>query len=560
MADQSNEWSGAVYQIYPRSFNEVRSNPQDLRGEGSLAGIVEKLPYLMDLGVNAIWISPFYPSPMKDGGYDVGNYTDVDKRYGDLQDFRELIDKAHMLGIKVMIDFIPNHTSDQHQWFQESCQALDNPKSDWYIWKDPLPDGSPPNNWASVFSIPQLKARQEGELILPDGALTPTRSAWTFNEYRQQFYLHSFADHQPDLNWHNPEVKEALKESMRFWLNQGVDGFRVDAVNYIGKDPDFTNEELDPNYKEGVDNPYDQLRRFHSTGYPPTFYSNIQELLSVLDEYPGRDLRVLFEAYMDEADLRKIDDISPENSGSFNFTRLDAPWSGPLHKQLLDRYHSVLSDGALPNQVNGNHDKPRLATRIGSMAARTAAVANITLPGMIFIYNGEEGGFTNVVVPEDKQDDVLGGRDPVRTPMLWNNAINAGFSSIEPDELWLPIDPDYKIKNLEVQSHQLYSSLNLYRSLLRLRNGSPTLTEGQYHPLYTNQPDVVAFARRHKGHQVTTLLNFSGDAISSKVWRAEHDIGRIILTSHTEPRTSIVSLESGLTLYPHEGAVVIASA
>lgn len=556
----TTEWSGAIYQIYPRSFYELRTDPGNLRGEGSIAGIIDKLPYLRDLGIKGVWISPFFPSPMKDGGYDVSDYTDVDERYGRLADFKLLVERAHTLDIKVMIDLIPNHTSDQHQWFQQSRTSKDNPRSDWYIWKDPLPDYLPPNNWASVFSIPQLQARQEGKLVLPEGALTPPRSAWTYDEGRQQYYLHSFAEHQPDLNWLNPEVRNAIKDGMRFWLDLGIDGFRIDAVNYIGKNPAFTDELNDPNYNEGVDNPYDQLKRFNSTGYPDTFYPNIRELLSVLDEYPDRNLRIIFEAYMEEADLRKIDAISPQQAGSFNFTRLDAPWSGPLHKQLLDRYHSVLPTGALPNQVNGNHDKPRLATRIGSMAARTAAVANITLPGMIFIYNGEEGGFTNVDVPKEKQDDVLGGRDPVRTPMLWTNEPNAGFSKARPEHLWLPIDPDYEINNLQLQRSQPFSSLNLYRSLLRLRNGSQTLNAGEYHPLFTSSPDVVAFARRHKGNQVTTLLNFSGKTITSKVWGAEHNVGRVILSSHNEARVPIVTLENDLTLHPHEGAVVIASA
>jgi alpha-glucosidase len=562
-----SSWEQAtLYQIYPRSFEEERDAPADLRGEGSLKGITHKLDYLQTLGVNAIWVSPFYPSPMKDGGYDVLDHTGIDPRYGTLADFDELVTQAHERDMKVMIDLIPNHTSDQHPWFQASRRQKDksdgdpNNKKEWYIWHDPALGGGPPNNWASMFSLSQMQARREGRLDVADGEPTPPLSAWTLDPERGQYYLHSFAEQQPDLNWENPAVREAIKKVMRLWIARGVDGFRVDAVNFLGKDPTFADEARNPDYQEGLVNPYYQLMRYRSNGYPDTLYLYLKELTNVLEEYPDRDLRIIFEAYMPEADLEKINEVNPHRASTFNFARLVAPWEAQTHDELLSRYHANLPEGAIPNQVNGNHDKSRLASRLGAEAARAAAVLNLTLPGMVIIYNGEEGGFTDVEIPPERRDDRLGNRDGARTPMLWTSGRNAGFSKAPADKLWLPIDPDYQRKNLERQMTDPRSSLSLYRQLLRLRNSSEILQHGDYYPLFTDHRDVLAFARRHNGGQLITLTNFSERPVHIRTWRAKQAIGRVVISSTMHPQAGVVTIEDGLTLRPNEAIVIASSA
>lgn len=547
----------AVYQIYPRSFHEKRVDSRDLHGEGSLEGIASKLDYLRDLGVDAIWISPFYPSPMIDGGYDVRDYCDIDERYGSLDDFDKLIVDANERDIKIVVDFIPNHTSDQHPWFQQSRTSRDNPRADWYIWRDPNPDGSPPNNWGSVFSIPQLRARQEGRLELADNELTPPVSAWKFDKTRGQYYLHSFAEQQPDLNWENPELREAMKDVMRFWIDRGVDGFRVDAVNHTAKNPDFPDEALNPNYIEGTDNPYDQHIRFHSAGYPGTFYTYLREMTSVLDEYPERDLRIIFEAYVDSDVIHEIDRISPKAS-SFYFGRLDnVPWKASSHKKLLDQQFEQLPPGGIANHVNGNHDKPRLVTRLGERAARTAAVINLTLPGMPFIYQGEEGGFTNVDVPPDKRDDLLGERDGARTPMLWTPEKNAGFSEVDPEKLWLPVSPRIAAENLEDQRSDPMSSFSLYRTLLHMRKAVLALREGQYVPLYTSHEDVLAYAVRRETDQAIVLANFANRPARTDIWHAQQAMGRTVLSSISLDKAPWLHLDEAITLQANESLVIV---
>lgn len=538
--------NSTVYQVYPRSFAEKRADPADLRGEGSLQGITEKLDYLQDLGVDAIWLTPFYPSPMIDGGYDISNYQDVDPRYGNLADFDEMVEKAHSRDIKIMIDFVANHTSTEHPWFREH--------PDRYVRRPPNPDGSPPNNWTSVFSKSQLRARENGELVIPDGEPTPALSAWQFDEARGDFYLHTFATEQADLDWQNPEVQQAMTDVMRFWIERGVDGFRVDAINHAGKNPDFSDEAPNPDYKEGTDNPYDQWRRQNSANYAPALFPILRKITGVLDEYPKRDLRIVFEAYVDDAMIQKIDRIAPEKASSFYFPRLDAPWSARRHKRLLDAQFGNLPENGSAIHVTGNHDKPRLATRLGRSAARTAAVINLTLPGMPFIYQGEEGGFTDVDVPPELRTDLLGERDGVRTPMLWTPGKNAGFS--DADATWLPIAPDYLAQNLETQAADPRSSFSLYRTLLHMRKSETALQNGDYTPLHASHPDVLGYAVRTSREQIITLANFSDRPVSSGIWRTQQVMGRVILSSADGQPEREVNLGDNLTLAPNESLVI----
>jgi alpha-glucosidase len=562
--NQQSGWANAVvYQIYPRSFNEVRPDGEPHRGEGSLAGITAKLGYLSDLGVDALWLSPFYPSPMVDSGYDITNYTEVHARYGNLRDFKKLVAQAHRRGIKIMIDFVPNHTSDQHPWFQESRQNRTNPKRDWYIWRDPDPDGSTPNNWASVFSGSQLEKRRSGELDIGEDESTPPLPAWTLDDKRQQYYQHTFAPEQPELNWHNPEVRAALKDVMRTWLDRGVDGFRVDAINHAGKDPYLRDEEYNEDYHEGEGNPYAQLQQYRSANYPYTMYRYLRELASVLHEpaYQSHDARLIFEAYVSETTRRKIDAVKPDAASTFNFASLGAPWDASVRQRQLKRYYHHLPENAIGNQVNGNHDNPRLASRLGPDAARVAAVINLTLPGMIFIYNGEEGGFTDVDIPLERLQDPLGFRDPERTPMLWNASQNAGFSSAPPDVLWLPIDPDYPAKNLAAQAQDPSSSLALYKALLHLRHTNPALQQGSFRPLSTNRKHVLAFARQHKTRAIIVAANFADEAVRTKISDPPSSSGKRLLSSTMETaHEPLIDLHTPLNLRPHEAIIIEATA
>jgi alpha-glucosidase len=556
-----NSWRGAViYQIYPRSFCEVRLGGKKWRGEGSLAGITAKLDYLADLGVDAIWLSPFYPSPMVDSGYDVSDYTAVDERYGNLQDFQILVEQAHERHIKIMIDLVPNHTSDQHPWFQASRQSRDNPKSDWYIWRDSGSGGEPPNNWASVFSMPNLRARQNGGMEdLDDEQPTPPISAWQYDDARGQFYLRTFAKEQPDLNWANPDVRAAFKDVMRTWLDRGVDGFRIDAANHLGKNPGLPDEKPDPDYNDGFENPYEQLQHSESANFQPRLHQYLQEIAATLDEkpYKNRDLQIIFEAYVSPDQRAQIDEINPRRAESFNFARMTAPWNAQDHAHMLEDYYANLPPETGGNHVSGNHDHPRLVSRLGKPAARTSAVINLMLPGKIIIYNGEEGGFQDVGIPPELAQDALGFRDPERTPMLWNSRQNAGFSGADPSNLWLPVDPAYKTRNLARQAKNPASFFCLYKAALALRHAHPALREGNYTPRLTNRAQVLAFSRESPEESFTILANFSGKSLTVRIKTDVPIHGHIILSSKMTPLPEeLLSLEKGIPLAAREAIVI----
>ena len=572
--DQFNWDTATVYQIYPRSFMEVRDGPH--RGEGTIKGITSKLDYLADLGVDAIWISPFYPSPMIDGGYDISDYTDVDPCFGNLDDFKELVGEAHVRSLKVMVDLVLNHTSNEHEWFKESLDPT-SPKSDWYVWKDGIKkaDGTvlPPNNWGSVFSMAQRDRYLEGEVELNEIGFTPPVSAWSWNEQRQQFYLRSFGANQPDLNWQNEEVQKAATDVMRFWIDQGVDGFRVDVASHFGKDPLFRDEEYNEKYHENerreskdeptqildFPNPYDQLKVEHSAGHMPTLLPLLKKVSSVLDEYPDKELRIMYEAYLDPERLEQIAAVSPENSSTFNFTCHFIEWDAQVYKDYLETYHAHLHPQATPNQVRGNHDQTRVASPhdLGYWGARSLAVMNLTLPGNIYIYNGEEGAFKDVDVPEEKLVDTLGFRDDERTPMLWDESKNAGFS--DADTPWLPIEPLYKFMNLELQKTLPGSTINLYKELLRLRKSSPALNQNTpFTSLETTNPNTLAYIRgRGSKEELITIVNFSDKKLVTAIDAPESENrGITLISSRREIRNVDIDL-ARVELSPNEAIVAI---
>jgi alpha-glucosidase len=499
---QNKRWpEGAiVYQIYPRSFYDSNAD-----GIGDIPGVTKKLGYLKDLGVTAIWLSPFYTSPMADFGYDVADYCGVDPIFGTLSDMDTLIKQAHRKNIKILVDFIPNHSSDEHQWFRQSRQSRENEYSDWYIWKDPKGKDSagkpiPPNNWLDIFT---------------------GKSAWEWEPARQQFYLHSFDVHQPDLNWANPGVREGIKSAMRFWLDKGVDGFRVDAVRFMGKDPMFKDNPKNRRFKASSGgNMYGSIIHSNSQGWPQ-LYDYLNEMAAVLKEKPYlKPLRFMVtESYPDTNEpvkeyLAYYKGMDPQVAAPFNFEGLGLSWQAEPWRNFLGSFHMALETFnplSVASYAFGNHDQHRLATRLGDTAARSAALLLLTLPGMSFIYNGEEIGMTNGHIPPEMVQDpaAIGGagRDPERTPMQWSAQKHAGFSTA--DKTWLPVNKDYIERNVTLQRKDKKSFLSLYRKLTRLRLSSDAMRQGSFEIIDVNNEEVLAFRRFKANKSHLVLINFT---------------------------------------------------
>lgn len=480
-------WRTAVfYHIYPRSFFDSNGD-----GIGDLKGIGQKLDYIQWLGADAVWISPFYPSPMADFGYDVANYTDVDPIFGTLSDFSSLLGQAHERDLKIIIDFVPNHTSDRHPWFEESRSDRTNPKRDWYIWRDGKEDGSPPNNWLSVF---------EGQ------------SGWKLDPRTNQYYLHSFLREQPDVNWRNDGLKQAMLDSLRFWLNMGVDGFRIDVSYRSMKDPMFRDNPPNPAWKEGMD-PAMMLIEKYNKNIPDIHIFN-RMLRSVIEEY--RDKVLIGELYLPLQDLVKhYGSNNDEFHLPFNFSLIGAQWTASVVGNLIETYEGLLGPDHWPNWVLGNHDKYRLASRVGRAQTRNALLMLFTIRGTPTLYYGEELGLPNRHIPPELVQDPwekyapgLGlGRDPVRTPMLWDSSAHGGFTKGSP---WLPVHEDYADLSIEAQTRDPGSTLSFVRELLRIRKSCRALTEGPLE-IITKENDLLAFTRRSPdtGLDTLTILNFS---------------------------------------------------
>ncbi|CAN5858066.1 alpha-amylase family glycosyl hydrolase [soil metagenome] len=476
----SRAWwrSAVVYQIYPRSFADSTGD-----GVGDLEGIGSRLEYLAWLGVDAIWLSPFYPSPMKDFGYDVADYCGVDPIFGDLEAFDRLVTKAHRLGIRVLVDLVPNHTSDQHPWFVESRSSRDSPKRDWYIWRDGTPE-KPPNNWKGAF------------LGGP---------AWTWDTATEQWYLHLFLPEQPDLNWAEPAVEEAMHGVVRFWLDRGVDGFRIDVVHTLGKDPALpdTPDEL-------------ILEPRASVHDDPATHPILRRLRAMTDTYPQDPVLVGEVHLLDTAKIGEYYGEGDELHLAFNFPALYAEWdAGAWKKQLADADAVFGPVDAWPTWVLSNHDEPRHRTRYGTEErARAAAVLLLTLRGTPFMYAGEELGLEDAEVPPDRVVDP-GGRDGCRAPIPWDGSENHGWG---PDP-WLPFPPDPDTRNMESLKADLESILHLYRRLLALRRDSPTLKLGSFKVLESPQGTLL-YERVLDDDRVFVLVNFSdsevrfGDGVS----------------------------------------------
>ena len=473
--------TGAIYQIYPRSFQD-----SDGDGIGDLRGIEQRLSYVESLNVEAIWLSPIYRSPMADFGYDISDYTDIEPMFGTLADFDGLVGAAHRRRMKVILDFVPNHTSDQHPWFIESRASRDNPKRGWYIWHDPALDGGPPTNWMSEFG----------------------GSAWQFDAQTGQYFYHAFLAEQPDLNWRNADVRKAMYESMRFWLKRGVDGFRVDVLWHLIKDDQFRDNPPNPNYRLSRP-PHESLLPRYTTDQPETL-AIVAEMRGVIEEFDSRLL--IGEIYLPLDRLVAYYGAKLEGAQlPFNFSLLSTPWDAVAIAELICRYESLLPEGAWPNWVLGNHDQPRIASRIGAPQARVAAMLLLTLRGTPTLYYGDEVGMEQVaILPEQVRDpfekNVPGigvGRDGCRTPMQWDETRDAGFTS---GRSWLPIPASSRRDNVDDLDAQPTSILNLYRALLSLRNSSPALSGGTSHDVSASG-HVLHYRRKTAQEEYLIVLN-----------------------------------------------------
>lgn len=524
----------ALYQIYPRSFYDSNGD-----GVGDIKGIIEKLDYIKgseeSLGIDAIWISPFFTSPMADFGYDISDYRDVDPIFGSLEDVKLLIKEAHARDILVMFDYVPNHTSDKHPWFTESRSSRDNPKRDYYVWKDPAPDGGPPNNWRSLFF----------------------GSAWEYDEKTNQYYLHSFLKEQPDLNWDNPVVRREMMDVLKYWLDLGVDGFRADAVWCISKDPEFRDDPHDVNYAGADKNHYDALLHTNSKGGPHLF-AYLSEMAETIAAYPNK--RIIYEYYADHKMGEAIDQFRPfyaeipQDVGfPFNFEGIHQEWSAASFGEFFRQFQSLIEPGDVSIYCFGNHDQPRIASKYGYRKARMIALLELTLPGLPTIYNGDEIGMVNGDISPDQVRDPapgaseLGGRDPQRTPMQWSDERNAGFTTNATP--WLPIASSYYRYNVAHEIQDQESFLSLYSILLHLRHIDPVLVHGSFE-VVDIVDDMLVYKRSGNDSTYLAVFNFSDHSSSATI-----PVGDILFMTNRDDVEKYTD-DGHLTLRHHSGVLI----
>ena len=543
--DTSDWWqTGVVYQVYPRSFADANGD-----GVGDLAGIADHLDHFGEgddsLAIDAIWLSPIYPSPDFDFGYDVADYVGVDPRYGTLADFDRLVKAAHRRGIRIVMDLVLNHSSHQHPWFQASRASRDGPFRDWYIWRDSpsrslLGGRRPPNNWRSFFG----------------------GSAWTWSESRQQFYMHTFLPEQPDLNWRNPEVRAALLDVVRTWLDRGVDGFRLDVFNVFFKD-----ELLRSNpWRVGRRGLWSWQRHIRDRDQPD-MAELMKDLRAIVDERPGRmTVGELFDGRFAEAAAF----IEPRHL-VFDWAFVFLPWSAAAFRRSIEERDAAFGPDRWPANVLSNHDQPRHASRygdglppeIGDARAKVAAALLLTLRGAPFLYYGEEIGQRNLSIPSAQAFDPPArrssflfpwwNRDQARGPMPWRRGPGAGFTTGKP---WLPLPPDAETRNVEAQAEDSESVLSFYRSLLALRRRTSALQQGTQRLLDTADPDVLAYVRDVGRSQAFVALNFGNRRVTIAVPPPPADPWRLGLSTHRMPREEPVG--ATLILEPNEAFVAVA--
>ncbi|MEQ5774907.1 MULTISPECIES: alpha-glucosidase [unclassified Thalassospira] len=502
-----NWWRGGVlYQVYPRSFFDSNSD-----GIGDLPGISQKLEYIADLGVDGIWLSPFFTSPMKDFGYDVANYRDVDPMFGTLEDFDHLVEKAHGLGLRVTIDQVLSHSSDAHPWFRESRSSIDNPKSDWYVWADPKPDGTPPNNWLSIFG----------------------GSAWKFDTTRQQYYMHNFLASQPDLNFHNPDVQQQLLDDVEFWLRRGVDGFRLDTANFYVHDKQLRDN---PPWIPGThrpegapkENPYTRQMHVHDKTQPENL-AFLKKLRAVLDKYPGSTTVGEIGSDNSLATMAEYTAGGDKLHMAYTINLLESPLEAGLVRGMLVDVFRELGDG-WPCWAVSNHDFVRVASRWGKdkggdndARLRMIPALYTSLRGTPCIYQGEELGLEEAIVPYEQLQDPYGiemwpefkGRDGCRTPMPWHNANVAHGGFTTSDQPWLPVPQDHSALSVASQIDDPDSLRSFYKNLLTWRKNHPEIIQGDIEMLEHSEDAIIGFVRMTGIVRTICVFNVTPDAVTT---------------------------------------------
>ena len=518
---------GIIYEIYPRSFLDSNGD-----GVGDLEGLRRQLDYLIWLGVDAIWITPIYQSPMADGGYDISDYLAIDPIFGTLADFDGLLTEAHARGLKLILDFVPNHTSDQHPWFQESRSSRDNPRRDWYLWRDPAPDGGPPNNWLANFG----------------------GSAWEFDAVTGQYYFHAFLKEQPDLNWRSPDVRSAMFNVLRFWLERGVDGFRVDVLWLLIKDDQFRDNPPNPAWQPNRPDIERLLQRYSADR--PEVHEVVAEMRAIVDAYPGCVL--IGEVYLP---IEQLVTYYGHNMNGvhlpFNFQLIFTGWNAADIARTMQEYEAALPKQGTPNWVIGNHDQKRIASRVGALGAGTGAMLLLTLRGTPTIYYGDELGLGNVPIPPERVRDPWEknepgfdhGRDPSRTPMPWDGSANAGFTTGSP---WLPLHPDYELRNVAALTAEPRSVLNLYRRLIALRREQAALSVGRLVAVHADE-DVLTFERSEGTTDLLIILNFAQEQRQVEL-PADAGHGLTLLSTCLDRDNELVQTQ--LALRPSEGVIL----
>jgi len=513
---------GAIYQLLVPSFLDT-----DGDGLGDLDGVTARLDYLEWLGVSAVWLSPCYPSPLKELGYDVSDYCNIEPRFGSLRSFDRLLQEAHTRDLRVILDWVGNHTSAQHPWFRQSRSSRSNPRRNWYLWRDARPDGSPPNNWVSVFG----------------------GSVWQWDAATSQYYLHTFLDSQPDLNWREPQVKAAMLDAMKFWLDRGVDGFRIDAAPLFFKDLEWRDNPPNPDYKPGElpDSTQLPLRTRNQPGLHELFC----ELRALVDRYAG-DRVLLGEFYVPFTELAGFyGERTPELHLPLNLSLTWSKWDAATIARTLAEYQAGVAGRGWPTTTLDTHDQQRIVARAGIAQARVAAMLLLTQRGTPTLYYGDEIGMRGVDIPAEQAVDPQGrrtgrNRDPTRTPMQWSAETHAGFSTVEP---WLPVGVDRDTANVASQARDAGSLLTLTRRLLDLRASEPVLQDGVHEPL-EQSGSVVAY-RRSGARRLLVVLNLEHVPSS---YALGADGGRVLLSTFLDREGELVADQ--LRLRADEGLVI----
>lgn len=512
-----------MYELALQSFQD-----SDGDGRGDLGGLLQRLDHLSWLGIDAVWLTPVQPSPFRDFGYDISDYCAIDPALGTMEQFDRLLAELHGRGMRLILDFVPNHTAAEHPWFIESRASRASPRRDWYVWADPDQDGGPPNNWLSRFG----------------------GSAWTWDDTTGQYYYHSFLEEQPDLNWRNLAVRHAMADVLRFWLRRGVDGVRVDASAVLIEDDLLRDDPPDPEADDTVPPPQRVKRIF--TDDRPQSMACLEELRAVIDEFDDRLLAGEVQG--------KVDRIGHFYKGErprfhlpLNFALLDTPWDALSLQANIDAYFNALPDSAWPCWVIGGHDKHRIASKIGQRGARLMALLALTLRGTPFLFAGDELGMEQAPVDPARLDDpfeklVPGydlNRDPERAPLRWDESPHGGFSTSEP---WLPQDdPARNVASLKADDRSI---LQLWHKLIAIRRREKALTEGDYQPLRARN-DIFAFQRCQGKESILVLLNLSRDP---RRWTASA-AGNLLLSTHLD-RKSGVPAGCPLVLRGEEGLII----